>query len=133
MAVMDPISDMFTRIRNAINARHDEVSFPFSTLKLAIIKILKEEGFIKFYEIVSTDLKKKVIKIGLKYSGSGKNVITKLETRSRPSHRVYVQKNEIPKVLNGFGTSILSTSKGVLSGRSARLQHVGGELIGIVY
>ena len=133
MTITDPIADMFTRIRNGLNVKLEVVDIPFSVIKLSISKILKDEGFIKYYEIVSDDLKKKRIKVGLKYTSSGKSVISKLTRISKPGKRIYVQKSEIPKVLNGFGINVLSTPKGVLSGRSARLKNVGGELIGEVY
>ncbi len=133
MAISDPIADMFTRVRNALAARHDKVIIPFSNMKLAIAKILKDEGFIKYYEIVSEDLRKKTIKIGLKYDDSGRSLISTIRRISKPGRRHYVAKKEIPKVLNGFGISILSTPKGVLSGRAARLANVGGEYIGKVF
>ncbi len=133
MAIMDPVSDMFTRIRNAIGANHDEVNVPFSVFKLGIAKILKEEGFIKYYEIVSEDLKKKVLKIGLKYAPDGSSIISNLKNVSRPGKRQYLQKSEIPKIMSGFGICIVSTSKGVMSGRNARLKRVGGELVGIIH
>ncbi len=133
MAVRDTIADLFTRIRNAGSVKHNDVEIPFSKLKLSIIKILKDEGFIKFFDVVSQDMNKKSIKIGLKYSPDGRHVISEIKRVSRSGKRVYVKKCDVPKVRNGFGVSILSTSSGVLSGRSARLANVGGELIGIIY
>ena len=133
MSVSDPIADMFTRIRNALAEKHDKVVVPFSNMKLAIAKILKDEGFIKYYEIVSEDLRKKTIKIGLKYDEVGQSIITKIDRISKPGNRRYIAKREIPKVLSGFGISILSTPKGVISGRAARLANVGGEYLGRVY
>ena len=127
MTIMDPISDMFSRIRNALLVKKDSVVIPHSKLKLAICKILKDEGFIEGYETGNEDLAKKKIKIALKYNDLGDAVT------SKPSKRVYVEKAKVPKPLNGFGISIISTSKGVLSGRDARLKNVGGELLGIVY
>ena len=133
MTIIDPIADLFTRIRNGLGVNHNSVIVTYSQVKVSILKILKEEGFITFYEIENTDLNKKVIKVGLKYTSSGASIIKKIVRKSKPSKRVYVQKHEIPKVLNGFGICILSTSSGVLSGRSARLKNVGGELLGLVY
>lgn len=135
MKSTDTIADMFTRIRNALQARHDVVSIPHSKLKEAITNLLKEQGFVKKYKIV-TDPKsesKKEISIELKYNEYGRPLINEIKRISRPGKRVYVEKSEVPKVLNGFGISILSTSKGVLDGRAARLGNVGGELIGIVH
>ncbi len=133
MTIIDPIADLFTRIRNGLNVNHRTVIVTYSRMKIAVLKILKEEGFILFYEIENTDLNKKVIKVGLKYSSTGKSIIQKIIRKSKPSKRVYVQKSEIPKVRNGFGICILSTSSGILSGRAARLKNVGGELLGLVY
>lgn len=132
MAVTDPIADMFTRIRNAIQIHQDEVVIPFSNLKHSIAKILKEEGFIKYFELINTDSIKKAIKIGLKYSNTGRSVISRIARVSKPSNRVYVKKADIPKVLNGYGICIVSTPKGVLNGKAARLANVGGEFIGII-
>jgi small subunit ribosomal protein S8 len=133
MSISDPIADMFTRIRNAILARHDKVVIPFSNMKLSIAKILKDEGFVKYYEILTEDNQKKLLKVGLKYDDMGRSLISNIERVSRPGRRYYVTKKQIPKVLNGFGISILSTPKGVLSGRSARLANVGGEYLGKVH
>jgi len=132
MSGTHPISDMFTRIRNAFLVGQEEVVIPYSKLKLVVAKILKEEGFIKFYELQNDELKKQSIKLSLKYSQDGAPAISEISTVSRPGRRVYVKKAEIPKVLNGFGICILTTPKGVLSGRAARLANVGGELLGIV-
>ena len=133
MSHSHPLSNMFTIIRNAIKAKHSSVSVPFSNLKLAICKILKDEGFIKYYEIESEKLQKKYIKIGLKFNDDGTSMISEIRSVSLPGKRKYVQKSEITKVLNGFGVSFYSTSKGVLSGRAARLANVGGEYLGYVY
>lgn len=132
MSVTDPIADMFTRIRNAHLIKQDDVVFPFSKMKLSIIKILKEEGFIKYYEVLSEDLNKKQIKVGLKYTPDGRSLISKIERVSKPGKRVFVEKHKVPKVMNGFGICVLSTSKGVVTGRNARLTNVGGELLGII-
>jgi len=133
MKLTDPIADLFTRIRNAINVKHSELAVPYSKIKLSIIKILKEEGFIESFELDESDTVKRNIKIGLKYAPGGRSVISGLKRVSLPSKRHYVQKSEIPKVKNGFGICLVSTSKGVLSGRAARKANVGGELIGEVY
>jgi small subunit ribosomal protein S8 len=133
MTVTDPVADMFTRIRNGLKANLNEVVMPHSKLKHSIAKLLKDEGFIKHFDVLSEDLKKKSIKVVLKYSKSNKPVITTIQRISKPSKRHYVQKCNVPKVLNGFGISILSTSKGIMTGRQARINNVGGELMGIVH
>ncbi|MBI3752447.1 MAG: 30S ribosomal protein S8 [Deltaproteobacteria bacterium] len=132
MATTDPIADMLTRIRNANHARHKVVEIPSSKLKLEVAKILKEEGYIKDYELIK-DNKQGVIKIQLKYDPSKKEVIATIKRVSKPGLRVYVKKDRIPKVLNGLGISILSTSKGILTDKQAREIGVGGELICTVY
>ena len=133
MSHSHPISNMFTIIRNAIKAKHSSVMVPFSNLKLAICKIMKDEGFIKYYEIQGESTQKKTIKVGLKYDDEGVPMISEIRAVSLPGKRKYVQKANISKVLNGFGVSFYSTSKGVLSGRAARLSNVGGEYLGYVY
>jgi small subunit ribosomal protein S8 len=132
MYTTDPIGDMFTRIRNAILIKNDEVLIPFSKFKHALVKILKEEGFIKFYEIVAINATQKNLKLGLRYAPDGRPLMSNLKRVSRPGKRIYVQKSQIPRVLNGLGLTLVSTSKGIFSGRTARLNNVGGELIGIV-
>jgi small subunit ribosomal protein S8 len=127
------IADLFTRIRNAAAAEHQDIEVRFSNLKLEIVKILKEEGFVRFYEVVRPNDVKRGIKVGLKYGPSGESVVSSIVAVSRPGKRVYVKKAQIPKVRNGFGICILSTPKGVLSGRASRLANVGGELLAIVY
>jgi len=127
------IADLFTRIRNASAAEHQDIEVRFSNLKLEIVKILKEEGFVRFYEVVRPNDVKRGIKVGLKYGPSGESVMSSIVAVSRPGKRVYVKKAQIPKVRNGFGICILSTPKGVLSGRASRLANVGGELLAIVY
>lgn len=133
MAIMDPIADMFTRIRNAIKNHSDFVCFDFSNVKLAICRLLKSEGFVSGFAVFESGVNKRFIKLILKYDKEGVSLIDKIYRISKPSKRVYVAKKNIPKTLNGFGVSIISTSKGILSGRSARLKNVGGELIGEVY
>jgi small subunit ribosomal protein S8 len=133
MSVSDPIADMLTRIRNGIMANHPTVAMPSSKLKVAIAKILKEEGFISTYEVVDgATPAHKVLRIRLKYVGERrerKPVITGLERVSRPGRRVYTGKQEIPWVLSGMGVAILSTPKGVMTGQRARQLGVGGEVI----
>ena len=132
MAITDPIADMLTRIRNANRARHKEVGMPSSNLKLEIVKILKQEGYIKDYELVK-DNKQGIIKIQLKYEPSKKGVISVIKRVSKPGLRIFVKKDNIAKVLNGLGISILSTSKGILTDKKAGEMGVGGELICTVY
>jgi small subunit ribosomal protein S8 len=132
MTVSDPIADMLTRIRNAIMARHENVSVPASKMKLAIAKILKEEGFITNYEVVRGK-PHRVIKIDLKYLGANQPAISGLKRVSKPGLRVYVQKKEIPRVYGGLGIAIVSTSKGVRTGQQAWRQGAGGELLCYVW
>ena len=129
----DVIADMFTRIRNALKETHEHVLIPFSTLKFRIAQILKENGFITSFEVYGDSLSKKTIKILLKYKKNGLPIISKLERVSKPSKRIYISKCNIPKVMNGYGVSFVSTSKGLISGKEARMKNVGGELIGIVW
>jgi len=131
--VSDPISDMLTRIRNAIMMGHNAVAMPSSKLKVAIAKILKEEGYVIGYEVADGKvLGSKVLRIRLKYVGERRerqSVITGLERVSRPGRRVYSNKKEIPWVLAGIGIAILSTPKGVMTGQRARQLGVGGEVL----
>lgn len=133
MSVSDPIADMLTRIRNAIMMGHAMVAMPSSNLKVAIAKILKEEGYINSYEVVDGERPgHKVLRIRLKYIGERrerKSVITGLERVSRPGRRVYAGKGEIPWVLSGMGVAIISTPKGVMTGQRARQLGVGGEVL----
>ena len=133
MTVIDPVADMFTRIRNGLIVSFDSITFQYSNIKCEIAKILVKEGYINGYEILNDDLKKRLIKISLKYDYNGKPVIESIRRVSKPSKRVYTKKKDIYKVLNGFGTLIVSTSQGVLSGKEARLKNLGGEIIGEVY
>lgn len=129
----DPISDMLTRIRNAMMAGHTQVALPSSKIKVAIAQILKDEGFIGGYEVVDGSIKgQKIMRVRLKYIGERRNrrpVITGLERVSRPGRRVYTGKQEIPWVLSGMGVAILSTPKGVMTGQRARQLGVGGEVL----
>jgi len=132
MAVTDPIADMLTRIRNAIMARHDFVLVPASKTKLSIARILKEEGFIGEYEVLRGK-PHRVIKLYLKYDDNNKSLISGLERVSKPGLRVYVGQKEIPRVYGGLGLAILSTPKGVITGKQAWRQGVGGELLCYVW
>ncbi len=131
MQITDPIADMLTRIRNANNARHETVDVPASKLKLAIAKILMEEGYIKSYQFIE-DGNQGVIKITLKYLGKEK-VITGLRRVSKPGLRMYAGADDLPKVLRGLGIAIISTSKGVMTDKNARKEHVGGEVLAFVW
>jgi small subunit ribosomal protein S8 len=128
MTVTDPIADMLTQIRNAIMARHENVLMPASKTKMAIAKILKEEGFITDYEMIRGK-PNRVIKIYLKYSEGKQPAISGLKRVSKPGLRVYVQKKEIPRVYGGLGIAIISTPKGVRTGQQAWRQGTGGELL----
>jgi len=119
---------MLTRIRNAIMARHDSVPVPSSKIKLSIAKILRAEGFISDYEVLR-DKTNRVIKIQLRYGDNKQSVISGLERVSKPGLRVYVQREEIPRVYGGLGIAIISTSKGVMTGHQAWRQGIGGELL----
>ena len=133
MMTSDPIADMLTRIRNANTAKHDTVDIPLSKMKLAIAKILLDEGYIAKYDIIE-DGNFKTIRVTLKY-GADKNekIITGLKRISKPGLRVYVGKNEIPRVLGGLGTAILSTNQGVITDKEARKLQVGGEVLAFVW
>ena len=124
----DPIADMLTKIRNASSARHEKVDIHLSKLKLEIIKIFKNEGYIKNFKLVDEN-RKPVIRIFLKYDRSNKPVITNLKRVSSPGLRVYKNKTSIPRIFNGLGTTVISTSHGVLTGKKAREQGIGGEVL----
>ena len=132
MVMTDPIADMLTRIRNANKARHEKLEIPASNLKKQIAEILKSEGFVRDYEFVEDD-KQGVLRIYLKYGVNEQHVITGLKKISKPGLRVYVKADEIPRVLNGLGIAIISTSKGLLSDKEAREQTVGGEVLAYVW
>ncbi len=131
MTISDPISDMLNRIRNGIMARHDSVLVPNSRMKLAIAKILKEEGFISDYEVLKGK-PQRAIKIHLKYSNN-QSAVTGLERVSKPGLRVYAQRKEIPRVYGGFGIAIVSTPRGVMTGKKAYRLGIGGELLCYVW
>ena len=128
MSMTDPIADMFTRIRNGSKAKFDKVDIPSSKTKREIAKILKEEGFIKNFKVVTDDHQHEMIRIFLKYDASRREVVH-LRRVSRPGRRIYVGKDRIPSVMSGLGFSILSTSKGILTDKSARKADVGGEVL----
>ncbi len=124
----DPIADMLTRIRNALGARHAKVDVPASRMKTEIARILKEEGYIINYKVAEEGAKK-VIKIYLKYQPNNQPVISHMERVSRPGSRVYLGRDDIPRVLGGMGVNILTTPRGLMTGRDARKAGVGGELL----
>jgi len=132
VTISDPIADMLTRIRNAIMARHDSVLMPASKLKLAITRILKNEGFINDYEVVK-DKPHRVIKIYLKYDDKNQPLLSGLERVSKPGLRVYVQQKEISRVYGGLGIAIISTARGLMTGQQAWRQGIGGELLCYVW
>ncbi|MGN8647820.1 30S ribosomal protein S8 [Gracilibacillus sp. HCP3S3_G5_1] len=132
MVMTDPIADMLTRIRNANMVRHEKLEFPASNLKKEIADILKREGFIRDYEFVE-DNKQGILRIFLKYGTNDERVITGLKRISKPGLRVYAKADELPKVLNGLGIAIVSTSKGVLSDKEARAQAIGGEVLAYIW
>ncbi|MEY3282318.1 MAG: 30S ribosomal protein S8 [Acidobacteriota bacterium] len=130
----DPISDMLTRVRNAIAARHTKVDIPASRLKTEIARILKEEGYITNYSIKTTENSSiRTLRIFLRYGPKGESVITHIQRVSSPSRRVYLPGKEIPKVLGGLGINILSTSHGVMTGKKARRSNIGGEVLCEIY
>jgi small subunit ribosomal protein S8 len=131
--VTDPVADMLTRVRNASRARLEKVDMPASRLKERIAQVLKDEGYIKNFRTIHEGNNKATLRIFLKYTAENEGVILGLRRVSRPGLRVYVRKNEIPKVMSGLGISILSTPKGVLTDRTARKENVGGELICTVW
>jgi small subunit ribosomal protein S8 len=126
----DPIADMLTRIRNAVHARHQRVDVPASTFKAEIAKILEKEGYIQGFKVVTEEPETpSVIRLFLKYGPRGENVISGLERVSRPGRRVYFGRDDVPKVMGGLGTSILTTSRGVMTGQDAVKAGVGGEVL----
>jgi small subunit ribosomal protein S8 len=132
MTISDPIADMLTRIRNAVMAGHDSVLMPASRMKLAIARILKEEGFISDCEVLKGK-PHRVIKIHLKSDDKERPILSGLERVSKPGLRIYVQRKEIPRIYGGLGIAVLSTAKGVMTGRQAWHQGIGGELLCYVW
>ena len=130
--VTDPIADMLTRIRNANQMRYTEVEVPASKIKEDIAKILKEEGYIVDYKIVDGAVQNTIV-LNLKYGDKKERVITGLKRISKPGLRVYAKADEVPQVLNGLGIAIVSTSKGVMTGKEAKSQGLGGEVLAYVW
>ncbi len=128
MSLTDPVADFLARIRNAIKARHQKLDIPASKLKLEIARILKEEGYIANFKSVEEE-GHRLIRVYLKYGANNEAAISNLERVSRPGCRVYVGRNEIPRVLGGLGITILTTPRGVMTGRQARKEGVGGEVL----
>ena len=132
MVMTDPIADMLTRIRNANSAKHATVTIPSSNIKKAIAEILLEEGYIKDFKCIDDD-KQGMIEVTLKYGKDESRVIAGIKRISKPGLRIYVSKDDVPKVLNGLGIAILSTSKGIMTDKKARQNNVGGEVICYVW
>lgn len=132
MVMTDPIADFLTRIRNANMVLHEKVEIPASNLKKSLAEILKDEGFIKDYECIEDD-KQGVIRVYLKYGTNKEKVISGLKRISKPGLKVFCKKDEVPKVLGGLGIAIISTSKGIMSDKSARKMGVGGEVVCYVW
>ena len=130
MSMSDPIADMLTRIRNANSAYHEKVEMPASTVKAAVLNILKEEGFVKSFESVNNG---KTLKVTLKYGSNKEKVISGIKRISKPGLRVYAKKEELPRVLGGLGIAVISTSQGVMSDKTARKLGLGGEVIAYVW
>ena len=133
MMTTDPIADMLTRIRNANSAKHKTVDIPASNIKLGIAEILFKEGYIKSFEEIKEENNQGIIRITLKYDEKGKRVIDGLRRISKPGLRVYASKEDLPKVLNGLGIAIISTSKGLKTDKEARELGVGGEVLAYVW
>lgn len=131
MMMTDPIADMLTRVRNALQARHETVEIPASKEKIEIAKILKSEGFITDYK-VEGDVKK-VLTVTLKYGANNEKIVSGLKRISKPGLRVYAKVDAIPRVLNGLGIAIISTSYGLMTDKEARAKHVGGEVLAYVW
>jgi len=132
MVMTDPIADYLTRIRNANMVKHESLDIPASNIKKSMSEILKNEGFIKNYEVIE-DNKQNVLRIFLKYGKDQQRVISGLKRISRPGLRSYVDSDNVPKVLNGLGIAILSTSDGVITDKEARAKHVGGEVLAYIW
>ena len=129
MSVSDPIADMLTRIRNDVASRHDAVTIPASKMKVSIARVLKDEGFIRDYEVQDDGKPQSDLKVDLGYTATRQPVLNGLQRVSKPGLRVYVQRREIPRVYGGLGIAILATPKGIMTGHEARRQQVGGELL----
>jgi small subunit ribosomal protein S8 len=129
----DPVADMLTRIRNACGSKHRRVDMPASKLKVEIARLLKEQNFVQDYRVLETEDGRQLLRIVLKYAQGGQSVIRELKRVSTPGLRKYVGASEIPRVRNGLGIAILSTSRGIMSDRQARQANTGGELLALVY
>ncbi|MDT2813260.1 30S ribosomal protein S8 [Vagococcus carniphilus] len=132
MVMTDPIADFLTRIRNANIVKHESLEVPASTIKLEVAKILQREGFVRDVEFIEDD-KQGIIRVFLKYGKNEERVITNLKRISKPGLRAYVKANEVPKVLNGLGIAIISTSEGILTDKEARERNIGGEVLAYVW
>lgn len=132
MQITDPIADLLTRIRNANSAKHDTVDVPSSNMKKAIVEILYAEGYIKSFQVIE-DGKQGVIRITLKYGAGNEKVISGLKRVSKPGLRIYAGADELPRVLKGLGIAIISTSKGIMTDKKARAEHIGGEVLAFVW
>ena len=132
MSVTDPIADLLTRIRNANQMRYNEVVIPSSNMKLEIVKILEREGFIASYKIEKSEVQDNII-VTLKYGKNKERVISGLKRISKPGLRVYAKAEEIPTVLNGLGIAIVSTSKGIMTGKAAKKENLGGEVLAYIW
>ena len=133
MNTTDPIADMLTRIRNANSSKHKTVDVPASNMKLAIANILLKEGYIKSFEEIKVENNQDIIRITLKYDEKGSRVIDGLKRISKPGLRVYASKDELPKVLNGLGIALISTSKGIKTDKEARNEGLGGEVLAYIW
>ena len=132
MHITDPVADMLTRIRNANNAKHETVDVPASNMKKSIAQILLDEGYIKSFQVID-DGTQGVIRITLKYNAGKEKVISGLRRVSKPGLRIYTNCEDMPKVMKGLGTAIISTSKGIMTDKAARAEHVGGEVLAYVW
>lgn len=132
MQITDPIADLLTRVRNASSAKHPSVDIPASNLKKAIANILVEEGYVKGVQVIEDD-KQGTIRITLKYTDTGAPVISGIRRVSKPGLRIYANSEELPKVMKGLGTAIISTSRGVMTDKAARKAHIGGEVMAFVW
>lgn len=132
MNITDPIADMLTRIRNANTSKHQTVDIPASNMKRAIAEILVNEGYVKSFEEIK-DEKQGIIRVTLKYDENGNRVISGLKRISKPGLRIYASKDELPKVLNGLGIALISTSKGIKTDKEARKENLGGEVLAYIW
>lgn len=132
MQITDPIADLLTRIRNANTSKHESVDVPASNVKKAIVEILNDEGYIKSYQLIE-DGKQGVIRISLKYGPKNEKVISGLKRVSKPGLRIHAGADELPRVLKGLGIAVISTSKGIMTDKQAREEHIGGEVLAFIW